>query len=371
MESSRFDINKLDNYIIQFMLAVEEQDGEKFRSFNASRYLTNSEYYKNDIWLNAHRICKNLGNRKATNGDILKDIEEALELGSSTEGALADFKNVNKFLKNAYTKRTDAERALLNFYQDNNNVVDYEEIRSLGVGNYDVLALLAFYKDKDHYLPIRSTKFEERFQLLGYNIKLAGKSEWQFYQQDYLDAIMEIRHILIDTLGCTSDDITLLDAHSFVWLLPYYEGLADTRWRNFILDPIYATEVRTTVLRRVGQQQYRKRMMEIWHGQCSVTGCADERMLTASHAMPYRISEGNDTDKINPYNGFLLIPNLDAAFDAGLITFNDDGSLVVSPQLSRNDAAILGIDEQSMKLRKVYPENITYLKYHRDHVFLK
>lgn len=372
MANGRFDQNSLSEYIIRFEHAVENQDGAKFRSFIKSRFLRNSEHYKYDIWNAANPICINIERSTKNPDKVLKEIGTALSYGCKGKGSLAYYKSVKKFMDNAYGHPLDAMNAFCDFYLDADDEKGYEEIRALGCGNYDVLALLAFYKDIQHYLPIRSTLMNKRFSLLGYDVRLDGHADWYSYQHDYLGAIREIRQILIKSLDdVTTDDISLLDAHSFIWLLPEYERYAGDTWRHYILDPKYAAEKDTMTRRRLGQLQYRQRMLEIWHGQCAVTGCSDERVLTASHAKPYKKSEGNDTDKIDPYNGFPLIPNLDIAFDAGLITFNDDGSLIVSPQLAQEDAAILGIDSEKLKLTKIYPENMKYLEYHRNNVFLK
>ncbi len=51
----------------------------------------------------------------------------------------------------------------------------------------------------------------------------------------------------------------------------------------------------------------------------------------------------DNKERLDPYNGFLLIPNLDLAFDNGLITFDKDGKIMVSDALDKNDAQIIGI----------------------------
>ena len=56
------------------------------------------------------------------------------------------------------------------------------------------------------------------------------------------------------------------------------------------------------------------------------------KLLRASHTIPWKHS--SPEDRVNVYNGFLLSPAYDAAFDAYLISFNDDGSLVSSPSIT-------------------------------------
>lgn len=364
--SDRFDIDKVQDYILQFALAIKAQDGTDFDSFTSSYYLTNSEYYKYRVWQYAHKICMDIRNHEIGRGDILNDIAEALRIGSNGEGALAHYSNVTKFIDNAAKNIVNAEKALHGFYLHPDDTTGYEEIRALGIGNYDVLALLAFYKDKNRYLPIRSTMMEDRFCMLGYNVQLAGHSDWQSYQHDYLDAIVELRGVLIDTLQVTTDDISLLDTHSFVWLLPLYEELAGDSLQN--LDPDIQTGRLAVVVQRRGQSKYRRDLLELWHHKCAVTGCSNEALLTASHIKPWADCSQHPVERVDPYNGLPLIPNLDQAFDKGLITFNDDGTIRLSSLLSTEDAERLGI-HKGTRLTNVFELNRDYLDYHRRHVF--
>ncbi len=65
------------------------------------------------------------------------------------------------------------------------------------------------------------------------------------------------------------------------------------------------------------------------------------------------------------FNGLLLVPNLDRAFDAGLITFEDDGEIKLSPQLT--DPSQLGI---TPNLRvALAPEHKPFMAFHRTAVF--
>ena len=79
------------------------------------------------------------------------------------------------------------------------------------------------------------------------------------------------------------------------------------------------TQKSTLINARVGQGQFRKKLIDYWNG-CAVTGFTDTRFLVASHIKPWRSS--SDRDRLNEFNGLLLLPNLDKAFDLGFISFN-------------------------------------------------
>jgi len=70
--------------------------------------------------------------------------------------------------------------------------------------------------------------------------------------------------------------------------------------------------------------------------------------LRASHIKPWRTS--NDRERLNPENGLPLIATLDALFDKNLVSFDDNGLILISKMLEGNLKS-LGI-KQGMRLRK-------------------
>jgi predicted restriction endonuclease len=84
--------------------------------------------------------------------------------------------------------------------------------------------------------------------------------------------------------------------------------------------------------------------------------------MNASHIVPWK--DGKSKQRLDQYNGLWLIPNLDRLFDRHLISFQEDGSLLVSRKLPEKEWAKLGINK-GQKLRFVKPEMLPYLKKHR------
>lgn len=125
------------------------------------------------------------------------------------------------------------------------------------------------------------------------------------------------------------------------------------------------TERQALLKSRIGQGEFREALLSYWKS-CAVTGVASEPMLRASHIKPWRLS--SNTERLDRYNGLLLIPTLDHAFDKGFISFADDGRILVSGSLSNTDKQRLGISE-SMKLRAVTERHQKYLAFHRTHIF--
>ncbi len=102
------------------------------------------------------------------------------------------------------------------------------------------------------------------------------------------------------------------------------------------------TEAERLVVQRVGQDVFRAALLDFWNARCPLTGIAHPRLLRASHMKPWADCD-TDAERLDVHNGLLLAAHLDAAFDAGLISFEMDGSLAVSPALADEDIDRLGL----------------------------
>ena len=132
-------------------------------------------------------------------------------------------------------------------------------------------------------------------------------------------------------------------------------------------NPPSTTEVLALVKQRRGQDLFRKALMDYWGGACSVTGIAIPELLRASHAKPWAKC-ATDAERLNVFNGFLLCAHLDALFDQGLMTFDDQGNPEFSPKLDAATRSKLTLD-QSCKLRWITAQHTPFLSWHRQHVF--
>lgn len=106
------------------------------------------------------------------------------------------------------------------------------------------------------------------------------------------------------------------------------------------------TEAERLIVMRVGQNIFRDALLQYWHGTCPLTGINDQALLRASHIVRWADCE-SDAHRLDVHNGLLLSSLWDAAFDAGLISFEDDGRILMSPRLSANASALLNIEKQT------------------------
>ncbi len=127
-------------------------------------------------------------------------------------------------------------------------------------------------------------------------------------------------------------------------------------------DTLDTTEKSRMVSTRVGQGKYREQLIRYWKG-CALTGYEATEILIASHIKPWR--QAKPRERLDYYNGLLLLPNLDKAFDLGYISFKETGKIMISEHVEAPDT--LGIDH-SMRI-DFAKQHQDYLAYHREHEF--
>ncbi|WAC20401.1 HNH endonuclease [Luteolibacter sp. SL250] len=89
--------------------------------------------------------------------------------------------------------------------------------------------------------------------------------------------------------------------------------------------------IANTKLRR-GQSYFRNVVINNFGGRCGITELPIRELLVASHILPWG---GHESERLNVRNGLALSRLHDAAFDCGLITFDEDLRLVLSLRLKR------------------------------------
>ncbi len=114
---------------------------------------------------------------------------------------------------------------------------------------------------------------------------------------------------------------------------------------------------------RLGQGEFRNQLISYWKG-CAVTGYKTSAFLIASHIKPWRDSDNRE--RLDGFNGLLLTPNIDKAFDQGFISFDEKGCILISNIFE--NPKLLGIhNEISISLHSGHR---SYMEYHRDMVYM-
>lgn len=107
------------------------------------------------------------------------------------------------------------ESALASLYEGEDDKAAFNEVVNIVGRNFDVVGLIFFLKDCDKYLPIRSSIFDRLFTYVDVKAGLAANCSWDKYQA-FISAIKDIQEDLKKNVNV---EFSLLDAHSFVWIL--------------------------------------------------------------------------------------------------------------------------------------------------------
>ncbi len=131
-------------------------------------------------------------------------------------------------------------------------------------------------------------------------------------------------------------------------------------------DSIQSTEKETIIRARIGQGKFREKLIQYWQG-CAITGCDFMDILVASHIKPWCVAD--NTERLDCFNGLLLLPNIDKLFDKGYISFDSNGKILFSTCFSKDDRKALGLDN-SIHLLKLTEKHDAFLSYHRENCLI-
>lgn len=149
----------------------------------------------------------------------------------------------------------------------------------------------------------------------------------------------------------------------------YAEELDDAVERQLSLSTaLTVTEKNQVVKARRGQGLFRANVRK-YELCCRLTGVSTPHLLIASHIKPWRSCE-NSAERLDGNNGLLLTPHVDLMFDRGLISFQNDGALLVSTRIEHSDLQLLGIRVGQVTRKSLNSQQVPYMTYHRANVFV-
>ncbi|WP_441000767.1 HNH endonuclease [Fodinibius sp. SL11] len=339
-------------------------------SFVSNPYLEDQEFYKYEVYNKGRKNLTFNSWEKSDigTGRIGRAIISAIEFESNNlfnwhprygEPNLAHYD-----LKKAVEKSEALpkyESVFYELYLTGNTERSFEKLIELFGKRYPFLAYLLFLKDRSRFMPIAPSYFDEGFEMLGVNFKTSHQCSWENYQ--IYNSLLDQLKVLLEQK--IESDVSLLDAHSFMWIAAKKINTEiDSTEHDEYLE-LDKKEREAITKARIGQGRFRSLLIKYWE-KCAVTGCHNNSLLTASHIKPW--SECKVDEAIDKFNGILLSPSMDSAFDSGLISFKNDGSIMISNALSDSDAQSVGINSD-LELRRIEDSHKEYLAYHRKHIF--
>ncbi|MHB1082746.1 MAG: protein NO VEIN domain-containing protein [Prosthecobacter sp.] len=210
----------------RFQAIHVDQSGWPLDSFsNRDSFAFQWEGYKNAIPDRAMAIMEpqRWSEKQIGSGTILKSVIQGIELPGNNllhwEGRQGPDSRVHLALINAQ-EEVEERRALEKLFHQlytlgHANKTIFEAIVARCGRRYELLGYLFFLAAPDRFLPLRTRSFDKALTELGVDLRTESSCGWENYLS-FLSAIREVRRCL-QAEGMS--DATLLDAHSFCWIL--------------------------------------------------------------------------------------------------------------------------------------------------------
>lgn len=156
----------------------------------------------------------------------------------------------------------------------------------------------------------------------------------------------------------------------YVYSLVGGQDSAKDEERKIILDSsLQQTEREAIVQARIGQGIYREKLLRKYNNRCIITGINLSEILIASHIKPWAAS--SNKERISLENGLLLSATYDRLFDQGLMSFENDGKILLSSMVTKDNAEKLRLSPSMKYDIKYDPGMKDYLDYHRNIIFIR
>lgn len=150
----------------------------------------------------------------------------------------------------------------------------------------------------------------------------------------------------------------------YIYIKPSFFVEERTQEEKVIIEDLLAGNRNAADTYRRRQTQYRRQLLEEMPA-CIITKVTEDRILEACHIKPYNVC--NDDEKYDVHNGLVMTPTFHKLFDMGFISFNDNGTILISPFLSNMNKQRLGlIENHQYRIPSACSE---YLPYHRANVY--
>jgi len=233
----RISLRKFGEVFNQFPdFILDESNGQSFLGFSDG-YLHEREAYKDELREESLAILKTSewDPDKIGNGDILRRIIQTFELeNNNLVGTRRKFgpdsvphRKMIQALDDG-NNLASIEEAIYNLFKSNEKLENiFNQLVDLIGKQYSVIAFLFYLKNNREYLPISTTNFEYAFKTLGCQLILSRNCSWDNYKS-YLQVISQVKDALESSMN---QNINLIDAHSFCWLIGYKD-----RYQNWLKE---------------------------------------------------------------------------------------------------------------------------------------
>lgn len=114
---------------------------------------------------------------------------------------------------------------------------------------------------------------------------------------------------------------------------------------------------------------YRKIILNKYKKECVISHLSIPTALVVTRIKP--ISICNEQEKFDEHNGILLSATFSKLFNAGLISFDKNGKLLISSLISDRNKQILSMSNKMDTNIVLDDKTVVYLEYHNDYLFTR
>lgn len=214
------DLELLNRRFEEFANFIAAKDNAPFVGFDSSKFIDTAENYKYSVYDEAREQLaqkwwkpEDIGSGRiqaAVSNAIKTRVNHSFQMINNN---LVDWRKKDDFSKQGKSKAL--ETTLFNFYKS--KISDQSAFDSFVAEklSYQFIAYLFFIKDRNRFMPISQAKFDEIFVSIGLpGFKTSHNLSWENYNT-YINIVKQVR----DFLKTKDKNVTLLDAHSFLWIL--------------------------------------------------------------------------------------------------------------------------------------------------------
>ena len=196
-----------------FNKIVKENSNVEILDFKKHPFIDKNENYKYDILDVAKNqlLTNSWREDEVGSGRILNSVKKSINININN---LIDWRKKDSFKK--LEENRENEKLLFDFFKS--RIKDENAFKSFfDIGfSYQLIAYLFFIKNPQKNMPISQEQFDEIFASLNIDFKTSHNCSWENYQV-FNELIKQFKIRLTHKF----ENITLLDAHSFLWIYGY------------------------------------------------------------------------------------------------------------------------------------------------------
>ena len=217
------------NCLEQFRIKILEKQKALYKSASLSfseGYLREQEWYKHDIFEKSQEILDLLSwtEDDIGTGFIAEKIIEIFHVEvSGNKQNIIDWRDIERAEEIIQKHPKRAGAFFYELFCKENDEKSFKSAVELFGKRYPVITYLFFIKDKEKYVPVRPNRFQSRFEKLGITTDSLSSCSWENYQE-FLEIIRWVQKAVEPVFS----NISLLDAHSFIWMIWMLELDEDT-----------------------------------------------------------------------------------------------------------------------------------------------